>query len=358
MEQKPIERKKEPEAITPLALILFCDSSCANDINVSRNRLFHLLITHADVAPGDGWAGVLQKPLDKHDVMPVVVVDASGVPLAETVCADVLVAKMVTSGFQMPLHLANRDREQRRVCVDVVFPSVVGEELVDLSGDGEPSLLPRLLLGHIQSVSLAVFHNVGQFEPQNVSNTHPQIGLGGEDRRYPFVGAATLKAAQKRLDDGAVLGIGKGYHLRHPQLFLSRLLGELRVRNLLLSRVNLLFKRHHFLVPLEVVARPEHATIALNLSVFDMLTQTLNLFHLIVNLALGNAHAMLQLGNLLFMLRKLCRLFFLFLCQLLKVDLKVEYILLNLCGSLAYVVNLLCGALAVCASDKRRNAPE
>lgn len=50
---------------------------------MTGNRLFHLLITHADIAPGDGGAGVLQKTLDKDDVMPVGVVDACGIPLAE-----------------------------------------------------------------------------------------------------------------------------------------------------------------------------------------------------------------------------------------------------------------------------------
>ena len=74
---------------------MFCDSSCADDINVSCNCLFHLLITHADVAPGDHRTAVLQKPLDKHDVVSVVVVDACGVPLAEAVGADVLIAKVI-----------------------------------------------------------------------------------------------------------------------------------------------------------------------------------------------------------------------------------------------------------------------
>ena len=59
------------------------------------NRLLHLLIAHADVAPGDIGAGVLQKTLDKHDVVSVVVVDACCVPLAEAVCADTFKAQVI-----------------------------------------------------------------------------------------------------------------------------------------------------------------------------------------------------------------------------------------------------------------------
>ena len=62
---------------------------------MTGNRLFHLLITHADVAPGDHRTAVLEQTLNQNDVMTVVVVYARCVPLAEAVCADVLIAKVI-----------------------------------------------------------------------------------------------------------------------------------------------------------------------------------------------------------------------------------------------------------------------
>jgi hypothetical protein len=50
-------------------------ASRTNDINVSRYSLFHLLITHADVTPCDHRRRMLQKPLNKHDIVSVRVVD-------------------------------------------------------------------------------------------------------------------------------------------------------------------------------------------------------------------------------------------------------------------------------------------
>ena len=172
------------------------------------NGLFHLLITHADVAPCDHRTGVLQKPLDKHDVMTVVVVDACSVPLAETVCADVLIVEEVANKLEMVLDLANGDREQKLVLFDSMFPSVGRKKAVDLIGDGELAALSRLFLHHVQAVSAAVLHDVGHMQAQNVSNAHSQVCLGCEDRRHSWIRAAVPKAVQKGLDDGGVLSVG------------------------------------------------------------------------------------------------------------------------------------------------------
>ena len=79
---------------------------------------------------------MLQKPLDKHDVMPVVVVDSCCVPLAEAVCADVLIAKMIADKLEVVLNLSDGQGEQKGIIRDLVRGGVVSEELVHLAGDG------------------------------------------------------------------------------------------------------------------------------------------------------------------------------------------------------------------------------
>ena len=175
---------------------------------MTGNRLFHLLIAHADVAPGDGWAGVLQKPLDKHDVMSVVVVNARCIPLAEAVCADVLIAQMLTHQLEVVLDLAYRDGEQKGAVRNPVRVCIGSQEAVDLIWDSELAALARLLLHHVQAVSAAVLHDVGHMQAQNVSHAHPKIRLGCEDRRHSGIRAAIPKASQKGLDDVAVLDVG------------------------------------------------------------------------------------------------------------------------------------------------------
>ena len=62
---------------------------------MTADGLFHALIADPDVSARYGSGGMLQKLLNKHDVMPVVVVDVCGVPLAERVGADVFVAEHI-----------------------------------------------------------------------------------------------------------------------------------------------------------------------------------------------------------------------------------------------------------------------
>ena len=63
---------------------------------------------------------MLQKPLDKHNVVPVIVVDACGVPFTEAVCADILIAKMLTDELEMVLNLSHADGKQKGAVRDLV----------------------------------------------------------------------------------------------------------------------------------------------------------------------------------------------------------------------------------------------
>ena len=59
---------------------MFCDSSCADDVHMTGYRLFHLLIAHADVAPGDHRTQEIVKDKDLLNVYIVsdTVVDVRG----------------------------------------------------------------------------------------------------------------------------------------------------------------------------------------------------------------------------------------------------------------------------------------
>ena len=78
---------------------------------MSFNRLIDPLRFNADVALRDGCAAVLQKALDKRNVEAVVLVDLRGVPFAEAVSADALIAEVVTDAGKDLLNFPRRDGE-------------------------------------------------------------------------------------------------------------------------------------------------------------------------------------------------------------------------------------------------------
>ena len=121
---------------------------------------------------------MLQEPLYQYDVVTVGVVNACGVPLAEAVGADVLIAKMIAHKLEVVLDLANAYGEQKGVVRNLVRVCILPEKAVDFIRNGELSLLPGLLLGDVQSPAVAITEEVCHVETQDVSNAHPQIRLG------------------------------------------------------------------------------------------------------------------------------------------------------------------------------------
>lgn len=61
--------------------------------------LFDPLRLYADIPLRSGGAGVLQKPLDKGDIVSVAVVNLCGIPFAEAVGGYPLIAQIVTDGL-------------------------------------------------------------------------------------------------------------------------------------------------------------------------------------------------------------------------------------------------------------------
>ena len=80
------------------------------------NRLLYALRFDANVALGGGGGAVLQKPLDEGDVIAVVLVNLRGIPLAEAVGADALMAQVVANDCQLLLYGPLCDRKQEIYC--------------------------------------------------------------------------------------------------------------------------------------------------------------------------------------------------------------------------------------------------
>lgn len=136
---------------------------------------FHFLITDTDVAPGDVRGRVLKKVLNEDDVMARLVVDVSGVPLAEAVGADVLIAEIVADELEVVLYLPNRDGEQKVSVGQLVALGVVAEEIVHRFGNRECAPLPGLLLHGVQPPTVAVPDDVCHPHVQNVTHPHTEV---------------------------------------------------------------------------------------------------------------------------------------------------------------------------------------
>ena len=74
------------------------------------NGLFNPLWLNADVTLCGGGTAVLQKPLNKGDVIDIGLVDLCRIPFAETVGADALVTQIVADDPQLFLNCSFCDR--------------------------------------------------------------------------------------------------------------------------------------------------------------------------------------------------------------------------------------------------------
>ena len=184
--------------------------------------LFNLCVLDTDIPPGDGRAAVLQKVLNQHDIMPRSVINVRSVPLAERVGADIGQPQKVTHGLEIALYDTNLYREQKVGRFDVVGLGVVAEEGVNRIGDGKVPFLPGLLLGDVQTVTVPVFHDVGQPQPENVTDPHSQVGLGYQNGSTPGVGSQRTRPLPHGRNDQLVLFCREGLHyIASPLIFRS-----------------------------------------------------------------------------------------------------------------------------------------
>ena len=68
------------------------------------DRLFYPLWLNADIMLCDGNAAVLQEPLYYGNIIAVVFVNLCRIPLPERMCADALIAEIITDNGKLLLY--------------------------------------------------------------------------------------------------------------------------------------------------------------------------------------------------------------------------------------------------------------
>ena len=87
---------------------------------MSLDGCFNSLRLNANVSLGDGGRAVLEKPLDKGDVIAVGLVDFRSIPLSEAVGADALKSQVVTDDGKLFLHSPFRNGKDQIFSADAV----------------------------------------------------------------------------------------------------------------------------------------------------------------------------------------------------------------------------------------------
>ena len=172
---------------------------------MSFNRLLDPLGFNSNVALRDGCAAVLQQTLDQGNVEAVVLVDLRGVPFAEAVRADALIAEVITDAGKDLLHFPCRDGEYQITVSDAVAQTVILDVLLDHERDCEIASLSRLLLDDGQAEASAVVHNVTGTQTHDVADAQAEVPFEHESRGDTLIGTAAAKAFAHGRDDFLVL---------------------------------------------------------------------------------------------------------------------------------------------------------
>lgn len=190
-QQKPVQSKKSALynpifpgflAISQSETLLF-----SQQVNVFLQRVFHFLAGDPDISLGYSDGTVLQQLLDQDNIVVVVLVDFCCEELPEGMGAYVLVAQIVRNLLQVLLDGPLRDREHDIILADVVLQAIDLHKLVDHEGDREGSLLLRLFLDDVQTVTGAVFDDIAQAQFENVFDPQSQVRLQDQARCDPVV---------------------------------------------------------------------------------------------------------------------------------------------------------------------------
>lgn len=168
-------------------------------------RLFNPLQLNADIALGGGGGAVLQQALDKGDIITIILVNLRGIPLAETVGADTLIAQIITDDGKLLLHRPFRNGEDNIGVADAVAQTIVLDILLNDHRHGEDSALSGFLLHHFQTVAVSIPDDIARPQLQYIADAQAQVSFQHQSRRYPFIGAATAKALLHIVDDFLVL---------------------------------------------------------------------------------------------------------------------------------------------------------
>ena len=123
------------------------------------NRPFNPLWLDADVPLCGGCGAVLKQPLDKGNVIAVVLVDFRCVPFTEAVSADAVKAEVITDDGKLLLYCPLGDGENQLILFYAITKAVVFDVLLNDEGNGEDASLAGLLLCNLKAVSVAIPHN-------------------------------------------------------------------------------------------------------------------------------------------------------------------------------------------------------
>ena len=161
---------------------------------MSFNCPFYPLRFDADVPLCNGCGTVLQEPLNKGDVIAIVLIDFCCVPLAEAVGADTLISKVVADNGELLLYCPLCDGEDMLIALDGVSQTVVFYVLSNHKGDSENSALACFLLHDFKPVSVAVSHNVAEPEPENIADAQTKVAFQHKRGGDALIGAAAAEA--------------------------------------------------------------------------------------------------------------------------------------------------------------------
>ena len=196
----------KPSSQRELGFIAFRSSQ---KIRMILNGLFDPLWLNADVTLRGGGTAVLQKPLNKGDVIAIGLVDLRCVPFAKTVGADALVTQIVADYPQLFLNCSFCNWENGFRFGDAVSQTVIFDVLLNDKGNCKHSAFACLLLHHFQSEAISITNDVAEPKVQNVADTQAQVSFQHQDRGDPLIGAAAAKTLSHGLNDFLVLLCGQ-----------------------------------------------------------------------------------------------------------------------------------------------------
>lgn len=172
----------------------------SNELCVVLYCRFNPLWLNADIALCDGGGAVLQEPLHQGNIIAVCLVYLGGVPLAEAVGADTLIAQVVAHDMELLLYGPLGDGENQRVSVYAVPQAIVFYVLLDNQRNREYPALAGFLLGDFQTVSVPVPDNIAGSQLQYIADTQAQISLQHQGGGDTLIGAATAEPLPHGLD--------------------------------------------------------------------------------------------------------------------------------------------------------------
>ena len=134
------------------------------------NCLLNSLRLNANITLRYGSRTVLQEPLNKSNVIAIVLVNLCRVPFAEAVGAYALIAQIVADYSKLLLDCPLSYWKHTLITLNSIAKAVVLYILLDEQRDCEDAALACLLLYDLQVVAFTIKHYVARTKLQNVAD--------------------------------------------------------------------------------------------------------------------------------------------------------------------------------------------